>query len=61
MADVAASTAGYLLARALPIWGAAAALLVLEALLALTIRDGLALNLLMLIHPLEAVRAWQMG
>jgi len=37
----------------------AAVVLICELSLILTIRDSLAINVLMLIHPIDAVRAWQ--
>ena len=32
-----------------------------EVVLALWIRDGLLLNVIMLLHPIEAIRRWQFG
>jgi len=53
--------AGFTLAARLP-WKATAAIAVaLELLAAWAIRDNLTLNILMLVHPSEAVRAWQAG
>lgn len=61
VADIAAMIAGFFLARILPVWASAAIILFFEALTTFLIRDGLALNILMLIWPLEAVKAWQAG
>jgi hypothetical protein len=33
----------------------------LEVFLALSIRDGFVLNVIMLIHPFAAIRTWQAG
>jgi hypothetical protein len=33
----------------------------LEVFLAIWIRDGLFLNIIMLIHPIGAIRTWQAG
>lgn len=61
VADIAAMVAGFFLARFLPLRASIALILGFEALTTWLIRDGLALNILMLVHPLEAVRLWQAG
>jgi hypothetical protein len=58
--DILASLVGFLLAARLPVPTTVWATIGLEILLLLWIRDGLALNILMLIHPLESVRIWQL-
>lgn len=60
-ADVLCCVLGYLAARSLPVWASVAGFVGTEVLLALWIRDGLLLNVLMLLVPLQAVKAWQMG
>lgn len=59
--DVLAMWAGFWLARAIPVWASLAIVVGFELLTAWVIRDGLALNVLMLVWPLDAVRAWQGG
>lgn len=61
VADMVAMVAGYYLARLAPIWVSVAVVLGAEAFTTWMIRDGLALNILMLLYPLDAVRDWQSG
>jgi hypothetical protein len=60
-ADILAMWAGFGLARILPVWASIALIVVFEALTLYIIRDGLALNVLMLLWPLDAMRTWQAG
>jgi hypothetical protein len=59
--DVLAMMAGYLAAARMRTRIAIAAFVALEAGLALWIRDGVLLNVLMLVAPAEAVKTWQLG
>ena len=52
---------GPALARRLGVWWSAALVVAIELGLLLWIRDGLLLNIIMLVHPIDAVRAWQAG
>lgn len=61
VADILAMVVGFFLARVLPIWASVALIVVFEAATMWIIRDGLLLNILMLVSPLEAVKAWQAG
>jgi hypothetical protein len=45
----------------LPVWVSVVAFVAVEAALLLTIRDGLILNIVMLLHPFSAIKTWQMG
>lgn len=59
VADIIAMWIGFALARVLPVWASIALFVVAEAVTIWFIRDGLLLNVLMLLWPLEAVRNWQ--
>ena len=60
-ADMVAMALGFWLARKLPVWASVAIVVGFEVLTIAIIRDGLALNILMLLYPLDAVRIWQGG
>jgi hypothetical protein len=61
VADILACALGFLLAWRLP-WRATCVWVVLvEVVLALWIRDNLTLNVIMLLHPIKAIQAWQLG
>lgn len=57
--DVLAMILGFWLASRLPVWATVALIILFEAVTIWLIRDGLALNVLMLLYPLESVAAWQ--
>ena len=61
VADILAMMLGFFLASRLPVWASVALVIGFEALTMYLIRDGLALNILMLVWPLDAVKAWQGG
>ena len=61
MSDIMAMMLGFGFAASVR-WGwSALAILVMEIGVALVIRDNLFLNILMLIHPFEAIKQWQAG
>ncbi len=59
--DVLATVLGFWLASKLPAWATVALIILFEAGTMWIIRDGLALNVLMLVYPLDSVAAWQAG
>ena len=61
MADILICMAGFLIASKLPARATVVLVLALEIGLALWIRDGLLLNIVMLIYPFEAIKHWQAG
>ena len=59
--DMLAMVAGFWLSARLPVWASVAIVIGFEVLTMWIIRDGLALNVIMLLSPLEAIRVWQAG
>ena len=57
--DAISMIAGFVLALLAPLWVSIAAVVAIEAGLIFLIRDNLFLNILMLIYPIDGIRAWQ--
>ena len=61
MSDVIAMAIGFYAASRLPVWLTIILALAMELVVGAVIRDNLTLNIIMLIHPLDAIKAWQAG
>jgi hypothetical protein len=60
VADILCCAAGFALARQIGFRLALAMFVIVEVLLAILVRDNLSLNVLMLLHPIDAIKQWQM-
>ena len=61
MSDIGAMMLGFALAASMRWWVSVVAVLAMEIGVVIAIRDNLFLNILMLIHPFDAIRQWQAG
>ena len=59
--DMLSMLVGFLLASRLPAWVTVVLLIATELILLVLIRDNLTLNVIMLIHPVEWIKQWQMA
>jgi uncharacterized protein (DUF2062 family) len=58
--DILSFAVGVAIAHYLGFWRSLGLFLVTELVLGIWIRDSLLLNILMLLYPVDAIRAWQM-
>jgi hypothetical protein len=61
VADMASMIAGFFFARLAPVWLTLAIAVCFELFTGYMIRDNLTLNVIMLLHPIDAIKAWQAG
>ena len=61
IADIICCGIGFAIAYKLRFWRSLALFIVTEAILLLTIRDSLIINIIMLLFPIDAIRQWQTG
>jgi hypothetical protein len=59
--DAVAMLVGFWLASRLPVWASVALAIIFEIVVGYAVRDNLTLNIIMLVHPLDAIRIWQGG
>ena len=57
--DTVFMVVGFVMAWKLPVWATITLAIIAELVVGYLIRDNLTLNVLMLVYPLEAVKAWQ--
>ncbi len=61
ISDVLMMMLGFLIASRWRLWASVALVIVFELGMLLAVRDNLTLNILMLVHPIEAIRTWQIA
>jgi hypothetical protein len=61
MFDILAMAIGFVLAWKWPVWLTVTAAILMELIVGYFIRDNLTLNIIMLLHPVESIKIWQMG
>ena len=61
VSDMTMMVAGFMIASRAPVWVSVCLFVAAELFVGLIIRDGLLLNIIMLLYPLDWVRQWQAG
>jgi hypothetical protein len=61
LGDILSAVVGFLLARRLGPWWSLVLFVAIEIGMLLWIRDSLLLNIVMLLHPIQAIKEWQIG
>ncbi|HEV3056666.1 MAG TPA: DUF2585 domain-containing protein [Vicinamibacterales bacterium] len=61
MSDIGSMMIGFWIARRIPVWASVLLVIVLEVTVGIIIRDNLTLNIIMLVHPFEVIKRWQLG
>ncbi len=61
LGDILSCSLGFLVARKLNFWRSFLLFALVEIVLIFTIRDSLLINIIMLVHPIEAIKTWQYG
>ena len=61
VSDILFMVVGFLLAASLPVWITVLLAISLELFVGVMIRDGLTLNVIMLLWPLDSIAQWQQG
>ena len=61
LSDIVMMSLGFLAASRLRAWQSVGAVVAMELGCLLLFRDNLTLNVIMLVHPIDAIKAWQMA
>jgi hypothetical protein len=61
LADIVAMWVGFALARVFPVWLSVVVVIALEVIALMAVRDGLVLNVLSFVWPMESIVEWQAG
>lgn len=59
VADLGFMVVGFTIARLAPVWTVIVAAIAMELIALYVIRDNLTLNVIMILHPIDAIRDWQ--
>ncbi len=61
VSDLSMMVAGFMIAARTPVWASVTLFIAAELVVGVIIRDGLLLNIIMLLYPIAWIRQWQAG